>query len=108
MTPGSDVPNDQTTPLMEVSPSAASGVYATALPVSMPSSPGARMIWWVGAGLAGWLLFWWVVDTPVHPAWQVRNAYRWLTVGLVILLGVTAGKALLWHQELVFTLRQCP
>ena len=66
------------------------------------------MILWVGGGLLAWLVFWAVVDTPAHPAWQVRNAYRWLSVWLVILLAVTVGKALLWHQELVFTLQQCP
>lgn len=66
------------------------------------------MIWLVLFGVWLWMVFLSVVDTPAHPAWQVRNAYRWLTIVLVVLLGLTGGKALLWHQELVFTLLRCP
>ena len=64
------------------------------------------MGWFLGVGLVVWLAFFAVIDRPEIEAWKVRNRYRWLSILLVILLGLATSKGLLWRQELRFTLQQ--
>ena len=65
------------------------------------------MLLLIFGGVGVWLAFFWWVDRASHPLWQVRNGYRLLSALLMLLLLIVGGKALLWHQELVFTLLRC-
>ena len=67
-----------------------------------------RLLLVVGTGLVAWwgvLTLW--LDRPSVPAWQARNAYRLLAVGLTLLVFLISYKAALYRQELRFQIELC-
>lgn len=58
------------------------------------------MILGIAVGLLLWGWFVGVVDQPHVPAWKVRNAYRWVSLGLVVVCVVAVMKGLEYRAEL--------
>ena len=65
------------------------------------------MSWLTLLGVLGWLWFFGHLDRPHIPAWQARNAYRWLSLVLVIALCYGTHKASTYRTELRFQIQSC-
>ena len=65
------------------------------------------MILLIWCGVVGWLLLFGLIDRNSRPAWQVRNAYRVVSVVLLLLLLLSAHKSLMYREELRTMIRIC-
>ena len=65
------------------------------------------MILLIWCGVVGWLLLFGLIDRNARPAWQVRNAYRIVSVVLLLLLLLSAHKSLMYREELRTMIRIC-
>ena len=64
---------------------------------------------WAALGtIAYYLLFVGWMDRRTAPAWEVRDNYRLLSMGLVFMLMGLVVKALLWYTELRQVIAGCP
>lgn len=63
--------------------------------------------WWLLGSLAAWGVFIGLLEGVHIPAWQTRNAYRWLVLGLLLVIAILTLKMLAFHAELTQLIPGC-